>query len=102
MTQNKSFLYSIYGFFYTLFNGYSPEVNLEIKRVRRAMDKVDARECFLKKDFKKNRNELFRLLSLKEMLVNYNCDLLGYNYPKLGFSGSANSKLVDEILEPKW
>ena len=103
----SKFFYKIWCLFYVFFNGRTPETTKELKRVRRAIDKVNRRSNYLRKDFFKNRDELFRLLSIHEKLVNYECDLYGYGgdielLPSLGLNGSGDSKLVDKILEPSW
>jgi len=106
MKKIKSILYAIYSCFYSILNGRTPETTKELKRVHRAIDKVNRRSNYLQKNFFENRDELFRLLSIKEMLVNYECDLYGYPDPlhsaPLGFNGSGDSSLVDKILDPKW
>lgn len=103
----KRFLYGIYKTIYTILNGNTPEVAKELQRIDLAMKKVDRRSNFLRKDFFKNRDELFRLLSIKEQLVNYRCHLLGYwDNPGIiktpSLSGTGDSNLVDTILDLKW
>ena len=103
----SKFLYKIWRLFYVFFNGRTPETTKELKRVHQAIDKVNRRSNYLQKNFFENRDELFKLLSIKEMLVNYECDLYGYSdsielLPSLGLNGSADSQLVDEILDCKW
>ena len=109
MRKNKkeSFFFRVYSFFYTLQNGYSPESGKEIKRVDIAIEKVEKRQSFLRKDFKKNRDEIFRLLSVYSKLVNYKCELSRYwdnsgiiRHPV--FNEAGDSTLVDEVLNYKW
>lgn len=103
----KRFFYVIYRGLYIFYNGRTPEATKELRRVQKAINKVDTRSNYLRKDFFKNRDELFKLLAVKEMLVNYECDLYGYyascDYlPSLGLHGSGDSNLIDEVLDPKW
>lgn len=98
----KKIFYSTYRFFYILLNGSTPEADKELYRIQKAIEKVECRSNLLAQDFVKNRKELFRLLALKEQLINYECVILEYDMPSLGLSGTGNSKLVDEILDYKW
>lgn len=100
----KTFFYNLHNVIHTFFNGYTLEAANELIRVEKAIKKVKVRQNYLqKKGFFENKKELFKMLSIYEMLVNYKCELYDHNDTgNLGLSGSGDSRLVDEVLSQKW